>query len=398
MKNILKILIVVVLLIVPSEILAKEKTINIHLFYGDGCPHCAKEEVLLEELEEEYSNIKVYKHEVWFSMSNQKLWMDVQDALKKGATGVPYTVIGNQVITGFSEKQTERDIRYLINYYENNAYRDITGEIAGIVENKEDIKLEDKDVLNSKIYIPLLGDIDPKEASLPIIAIVMGFVDGFNPCAMWVLLFLISMLVGMKDKKRMWILGITFLVTSSLVYLLFMVAWLNLVSFATKLTYIRVLIALVALIAGGWNLKNYLKEKKDNGCEVIDDKKRKNVIDRIIKITKENKFVLALIGIILLAASINVIELLCSAGLPLMFSNILALNGVSTTQSAIYLFLYILFFMLDDLVVFCIAMFTLKVSGFSTKYTKYSHLIGGIIMILIGLLLIFKPELLMFSV
>ena len=80
-----------------------------------------------------------------------------------------------------------------------------------------------------------------------------------------------------------------------------------------------------------------------------------------------------------LAISVNVIELACSAGLPLIFTQILAMNKVRRIAKLIYLLLYILFFMIDDIIVFAIAMFTFKVTGISTKYTKYSHLIGGII-------------------
>ena len=106
---------------------------------------------------------------------------------------------------------------------------------------------------------------------------------------------------------------------------------------------------------------------------------------------------LSIIGIITLAVSVNFIELTCSAGLPVAFTNILGVNNLTTMQYSFYMFLYILFFLLDDLIIFIIAMVTFKVTGISNKYTKYSHLIGGIMMLIIGLLMIFKPEWLMFN-
>lgn len=398
MKHIFKILFVllVITILFPKVVFAEEKTISIHLFYGEGCPHCAKEEEFLEKYQEENPYIKVYKYEVWNDFSNRNIWMNIQKVLKKKASGVPYTVIGNRVLTGYREIQTDKDIKYLVDYYQKNNYRDIVGEEIGLVEKNEDIILEEEKLSSETVHIPLIGDINPKSFSLPILAIVIGFIDGFNPCAMWVLLFLITMLIGMKDKKRMWILGLTFLITSSLVYLLFMVAWLNLAIFITKIFYIRMLIAFVAIGVGSYNLRNYFK-KSESGCEVVGDKKRKNIIGQIKNITTQNKFALALIGVIALAISVNIIELLCSAGLPLMFTNILALNNLTNIQYSIYILLYILFFLLDDIVIFTIAMISFKVTGISTKYTKYSHLIGGIVMILIGLLLLFKPEILMFN-
>ena len=101
--------------------------------------------------------------------------------------------------------------------------------------------------------------------------------------------------------------------------------------------------------------------------------------------------------IFILAATVNLIELLCSLGLPVVFIEILNYNNVTGIRSTLYLILYILFFLLDDIIIFLIAMKTLKVAAISNKYTKYSHLIGGLIMILIGLLMLLKPAWLMFN-
>ena len=120
-------------------------------------------------------------------------------------------------------------------------------------------------------------------------------------------------------------------------------------------------------------------------------------MEKIISITHEKKFIIALLGIMVLAASVNIIELMCSIGIPLLFTQILAMNNLSTFSYMIYMFIYIFFFLIDDIVIFVISMVTLRVTGLSTKYTKYSHLVGGIIMLIIGLLLIIKPELLMFN-
>ena len=116
-----------------------------------------------------------------------------------------------------------------------------------------------------------------------------------------------------------------------------------------------------------------------------------------MKITKEKHIIIAALGIMLLAASVNIIEMMCSVGLPLLFTQILSMNSLSTPEYLLYMFVYILFFLIDDIIIFVISMITLKVTGISTKYAKYSHLIGGIIMIIIGVLLIVKPSLLMFN-
>ena len=118
---------------------------------------------------------------------------------------------------------------------------------------------------------------------------------------------------------------------------------------------------------------------------------------KIKKITTEKSFILALLGVMILAASVNVIELACSAGIPVLFTNVLALNNLTSMQTTIYILIYILFFLIDDILIFVIAMLTLNIKAISTRYTKYSHLIGGILMLAIGLLMLFKPSWLMFN-
>jgi hypothetical protein len=137
--------------------------------------------------------------------------------------------------------------------------------------------------------------------------------------------------------------------------------------------------------------------KNDAGCEVVDDKKRKKIFTRIKEITLEKRFILSIFGIMALAISVNAIELACSAGLPLIFTQVLALNDLGTVKYIIYLLLYIFFFLLDDIIIFTVAMLTLNIKGISSKYGKYSHLIGGIVMVIIAVLMIFKPEWLMFN-
>lgn len=423
MKKILKFLIVfAVFLLLPVSAKADEKVINIHLFYGNGCPHCAAEEEFLSDYLKDRTDVKLYKYEIWYDSHNQELLSKVQKEMgTTNKNGVPFTVIGKKTIVGYADGVTDEQIKDAINYYLNNDYRDYAGEITGKVkkaevkedttkdesktEDKKENKIEkaddtkDSDQTDENVTVPVLGKINAKKVSLPILAVVLGLVDGFNPCAMWILIFLITMLFNMKDRKKMWILGLTFILTSGIVYLMFMLAWLNLATFISKIAFIRLLIAVIALVVGLINVYKYIDslKKKDEGCDVVDKKDRKKIMEKIISITHEKKFIIALLGIMVLAASVNIIELMCSIGIPLLFTQILAMNNLSTFSYMIYMFIYIFFFLIDDIVIFVISMVTLKVTGLSTKYTKYSHLVGGIIMLIIGLLLIIKPELLMFN-
>ena len=383
-----KILILLLFLFVFSyKVNAKE--IDIHLFYQDGCPHCQNEKEYLSNLSEENQDININLYEIGIQ-KNSDLLYGIQNLLDKPSNYIPYTVIGEYALVGF----VPEDIEHVINIYEKEEYIDVVSkyiEDPNYKLEKEEVK-EEKETFN----LPILGEVNAKESSLLLIAVVIGFVDGFNPCAMWILLFLITMLIGMKDKKRMWILGSTFIFVSAFIYMIFMLAWLNIAMFATKISIIRLIIGLFALVFGLYNISKFVK-KPESGCEVVDDKKRNNIIDRIKNITSNKKLIVSLLGISLLAVSVNVIELLCSAGLPFTYTNILAMNELSGLSYSIYILVYIFFFMLDDFIIFAIAMISFKVTGISTKYSRYSSLIGGIIMLLIGLLMIYKPELLMFN-
>lgn len=392
-----------IFIFLPIGVNASE-VVDIHLFYSSSCSHCKNEKEYLNKLLESDKNIKIHLYRVneIDDYENVELWDKVQDILNTKKGYIPYTVIGSQHIVGFANYTKANIEKAISSCREEGCYDIVSGIKDGKItkENIDEYMTEDdeSDKKNDTETVPILGEIDPKDVSLPLLAIIMGLVDGFNPCAMWVLLFLISMLLGMKDRKKMMYLGSLFIVASASVYLLFMVAWLNIVINVTSVKWVQILIAVVALIGGLINIRSYIKSiGQDSGCTVVDDNKRKKIFGKIKKFTSEKSLFLASVGVVLLAISVNVVELACSAGLPVLFTNILAINEVGTNLSSIYILIYIFFFMLDDLIVFNVAMFTLKVTGVTTKYTKYTHLIGGIIMLLIGILLILKPEWIMFN-
>ena len=407
MKRSLKILFLVICLFSFCNVVnavSEKNLVNIYLFHSYTCKHCKEEIKLLDELEKEYDNIKVYKYEV-NENGNGELLKNISEIMGSKVTGTPYTIIGNKVFSGYDYENSKGRFKGAIEYYSKYGYEDKVGEyISSIPLPSYEVKDTDPDVdeyisnyISYKVKLPLIGEVKLKNLTLPLITVVIGLADGFNPCAMWVLLFLISMLIGMKDKKRMWILGSTFLLTSALIYLIFMMSWLNLANLLISVVWVRVIVAIVSLVGGIINLRGYIKHRKVSGCDVVDDKKRNKIITRIKKFTTEKNFWLAILGVIVLAISVNVVELACSAGLPVMFIEILSLNNLTAIEEIIYIVLYMLFFLLDDFVVFVIAMTTLSLTGVSSKYGNLSKLIGGILMLFIGLLLMFKPEWIMFN-
>lgn len=405
MKKIAKLIFIIISIIfISTNVNAKETdNLTLYVFKGDGCPHCKAEMDYLDTIKDKYTNLEIKEYEVWYDDDNASLLTKVESYFNIKRSGVPTTIIGNTVIQGYqNESSTGKKIERAINFYEENDYKDIVKEIKdgpATKNTKKPDKFQEEETKLDKetsVKAPIVGNVNLKDVSLLTSAVILGLIDGFNPCAMWILLFLISALIGMKDRKRMWTLGLTFLITSGLVYMLIMLSWISIAVKITTVVWIRNIIAIIALIGAILNLKSFIKSK-NSGCEIVDSKKRKNIFSKIKKFTSEKSLILAFFGIIGLAISVNLVELACSAGLPLIFTELLAINNVSGFIKFIYIGIYIIFFLIDDIIVFTISMYTMKATGISTKYGKYSHLIGGLIMLLIGLLLIIKPEWLMFQ-
>lgn len=403
-----------------STVYAKEY-VNIYFFYGNGCPHCEKEMIFLEKLKNELDYIKIYEFEVWNDRKNAKFLAGLAHDLKLVNTNVPIVIIGDSAIPGFlSEETTGETIRSVLDYYTMNTCFDIVAPILGIESleyecshdcHEDDIECfhdcgcsadKEKNIpikinkIQDKINIPFFGSVETKNISLPVLTVLIGVLDGFNPCAMWALLFLISLLINMQNKRKMWVLGSVFIITSGFVYFLFLTAWLNLFLFLGFIFWIRIAIASVAIASGIYHLREYFKNK-DGQCKVTGSEKRKNYFNRLKNIVNNEKFIISLIGIIALAASVNLVELLCSAGLPAVYTQILTLSNLPLWQYYSYLILYILIFILDDLIIFFLAMSALQMKVISSKYSRWSNLIGGILMLIIGLLLVLKPGWLMFG-
>jgi len=373
-----------------------ETPLNIYFFRGEGCPHCAKEEVALLALKAKYPEIKVIDYEIYYQPENIKKLEQAAEILGVNVQGVPFTVIGDKTFVGFAEGVTEVAIESRI----KECLADVCPDSLAVLEQTTAVKPNEIAVASSTvpalISVPLFGQLDLSNFPLPLLTIVLGGLDGFNPCAMWTLIFLISLLLGMADRRRMWILGGAFIVASALVYFAFMAAWLNLILFLGFVVWIRLVIGLLALGGGGWSLWGAYT-KPAGTCDVTSGERQQRIFEKLRQIVSEQHFGLALIGIILLAFAVNLVELVCSAGLPAVYTQVLALNHLPAWQYYLYLGGYILIFMLDDLLVFVASMWALRLTGLSTRYSYWAKIIGGIVMVIIGLLLIFRPEILMFG-
>ena len=384
-------------------------TVKVHFFTDQYCTNCAQIDKYLNDLKgKEKLPIEIIKYDTNDSdpvkrEESKELMFDVIDALKaidEGAAnimGTPFVVIGGKYYNG-SNATVRLRIKNYIKKYEQEPW---LFDLVEMVKDGETLITEHLDFDDTLDYmddLPIIGVVDIRDVSLLLMTILIGAVDGFNPCAMGVLIFLIGMLIKTKDRKRMWILGLTFLLTSAAFYFLILMSWITIASQFLQKFWFQLIIGMFALGFGAYSIYKYFKSlKSDDGCEVVDDTKRKRIFENIKKFISEKKYPIAMAGIIAVAVVVNLIELACSTGLPVIYAEVLAINGVAGSEAIMYTLIYILFFLIDDLIVFAIAMFTMKVVGMSNRYTKYSHLIGGLIMLAIGILMVFFPNILAFN-
>ena len=361
-------------------------------FWGDGCPHCAKESKFLEGIAKKYPELEIKKYEVWYNQANQKTFQELAKKYNIERLAVPLTIINGKSFLGYQSDDT-------------------TGKMIEeeIIKATEEINPstrlragETKHIGPVKVNIPFLGSRDLSAMSLPLLTVVIAGLDGLNPCAMWVLLFLLVLLIGSRSRKRMWLIAGTFILASGIVYFLVLAAWLNLFLAVSYIGFIRTAIGIFAVGFGLWQIKNFIQYKPGT-CKITDGKagwqeKLKNGLkNRAEKLVFSPLTFGIVIGVVVLAVGVNLVEFFCSAGLPAIYTNILSLNQLSSVSYYLYLLLYTFIFMLDDLIVFSIAIITLSKFTFTEKYNYWATLIGGILILVLGLLLTFRPGLLMFA-
>ena len=383
-----------------AGVVRAQQAVSVYAFVSEGCPHCEKSVDFLRREAAPLPGVQLHVLELTRSAENRNLFAAAMARLGAGRIGVPTVLIGSHHVVGYYDDATT-GAEYL-QLIEDCRQRHCADPLAALVaglpapEAASPAAPPAARPVPEHIRVPLLGDVQPRQLSLPALTVLLAALDGFNPCAMWTLVFLIGLLLGMRDRSRMWVLGSTFIAASAFVYFLFLAAWLNLLLFLGAAAWTRVAIGLVALAGGAHFIRQYFVNREAL-CKVTAPARRKRVFERLRELASERDFLLALAGIVALAFAVNLVEAVCSAGIPAVYSQVLAMNELPRWQHYAYLGLYILVFMADDLVVFVAAMKTLQITGLSGKYTRASSLVGGTLLLALGALLLLRPDLLMFA-
>lgn len=365
-----------------SLVEAQDTTVlDIHVFVGQTCPHCAELEHYLDSLQEQYEHINPTYYEVWYSEENQALFQQMASEHQIQARGVPTMFIGDEHFVGYSPQMNEDIIRAI-----NQNLNHTETESDETSETKENITGE-------SVNLPLIGEVSSDAISLPVLTIILGFLDGFNPCAFFVLLFLLSMLVYAKSKKRMLIIGLTFVFFSGLIYFLFMSAWLNFFMITKNITIITTIAGVVALTIAAINIKDFFAFKKGVSLSVSDEH-RKSLIVRMRSLLKAESMTSMMIGTIALAVAANMYELLCTAGFPMVFTKVLVLNELNTVSYYSYLLFYNIVYILPLLTMVLVFTYGFGAKKLSRSQGEALKLLSGMMMLALGSMLVFAPGLL----
>ena len=349
-----------------------------HFFYSHKCPHCKKARPLVDAWEKKYPQIKFKRYEVTRDADNRALFEQVSKNLKILNPGVPTFTLGGSYVTGYEVGQHEELIEKMITEY-----------LAG---NPDAVKNSSSD---TTVDVPFLGNIDANSISLPSFTLVIGLLDGINPCAIWVLMFLLTLMINSKSRKKIIITGSVFVVASGTVYFMFMTAWLNIFAFMGLTETVTVILGIVAIIMGLINLKEFFFFKKGISLMIPEGMKPK-LFEKMRKVINAQNAFLAFTGIVTLAFFVNLIELGCTIGLPAIYTRVLSLQEISSFQKYLYMALYNVYYVVPLAIIVAIFTLTMGKYRFEEKYAKILKVVSGTLMLALGLILVIKPELLIF--
>jgi len=374
---------ILILLFSGLNFVFAQKKIEINFFYSATCPHCAKEKVFLEELEEKYPQIEVKKLGL-FERKNVELLKGFYRDYKVPSEiqgYVPITFIEERYFFGFSEEIGNDIENYIL---------ELIGGMHALFEPEDQVEIETPTeeiatILEEKIRLPILGEIDVSKFSLPIIAVILGFFDGFNVCSLGSLVLILGLVLALRSKVKTLILGGVFILITGIVYGILIFLWHKIfVVFSPYLRKMEIAIGILAILGSIYFLKEFLKFRKGKPvCEFggISEK----LSTRVQRVFKERKGVLALIlAVSFFAATVTAIEFPCSAVLPVLFAGILTEAHLSFLSALLYISIFIIFYLLDEIIVFLISVFTMKLWITSPKFMLFLNLTASLILFCLG--------------
>lgn len=337
---------------------------TIEVFVRDGCPHCGAAKAFLAGLAAGRPELRIVLRPVDRDAAAREDLLRISRQAGVWPPGVPTFVIGERVLVGF----------------------DAAGRTGA-----ELVALLDRQALPvDALETGLFGTLSVERLGLPLFTLALGLLDGFNPCAMWLLLFLLSLLVRLHDRRRMALVAGTFVLSGGAVYYAFLAAWLNLFLLLGVSTTLTRLLGGLALLIGALNLRDGLRPGGVFALS-IPAAARPGLYVRLRVILQAGRLLPALAGVAVLAVLVNVVELLCTAGFPALYTAILARQDLSPAAHYAYLGLYVLGYLADDLLMVAGALLALGGRRLSERAGRWLKLLSGAVMLALGGVMLLRP-------
>ena len=378
-----------------GPIKAQNKAV-IYLFWGDGCPHCAEAKPFLQGLDQASEQVDLRMYEVWYVKENQALFTQMAAAYGFEPQGVPTIFIGKQYWEGYND-QIRSEIQVAVDAcLVNGCSNGGAGIIPGVVDSTIDVQLAQPDpaqTTGKHIDIPVIGTVDLSSQSLLVSTLLISFVDGVNPCSIWVLTMLLALTLHTGSRKKVLTIGLIFLTVTAGVYALFIAGLFTMFKVVSFVGWIQVAVAVVALFFALVNIKDYFWYKEGISFTIADDKKP-GIFKRIRRIMDASQSFWGLAGgTVVLAGGVSLVEFSCTAGFPVLWTNLLVAQNVPVLTFVLLLLVYLVIYQLDEMGIFFVAVFTMRASKLEEKHGRILKLIGGMLMLALAGVMLINPSL-----
>ncbi|HQF61997.1 MAG TPA: hypothetical protein PLT26_05810 [Anaerolineaceae bacterium] len=365
----------------------------LYVFWGDGCSHCEAAKPFLGQLNETYPTLRIRGFEIWYSKPNAALYTQMCDhyGLPEGGRGTPTFFLGEHSWVGYSEDisvDIEAAVKACLETDCPDAGAGIMPGAAGELSTSDPSANPNADIIN----IPLIGPVDLSKQSIWISTILIAIVDGVNPCSIWVLTMLLALTLHTGSRKKVAIIGVIFLTVTALIYALFIAGLFTVLSVVSFIGWIQVVVALLALFFAIVNIKDYFWYKEGLSFTIADDKKG-GIFKNIRKVMDASQSFWAMAGAtVVMAAGVSLVEFSCTAGFPVLWTNLLVSQKIAGGLFILLLVVYMLIYQLDELVIFFTAVYSLKASRLEEKHGRILKLIGGMLMLTLAGVMLIDPS------
>ena len=348
-------------------------------FWATGCHHCAEAESFVDDLEKSHADLRVERIEVRQDAAGRRRFLETMTRLGVKGAGVPTFVVGDEYTIGYAPGETEEEVAAMLRRAHSARARQPTSAPAPAAEQK--------------LVLRWIGGLDIRAISLPVLTIVIGLVDGVNPCAMWILIVLLGILLHVGTRRRMVLYATTFILMSGLVYFGFMTAWAMLFDLVGLSSVATRVLGGVLLVMGLANMKELIWFRKGVSL-VIPRRAKPGLYRRMRGVATAAGLPAGLAGVTVLAFVVNLVELGCTLGLPAAYTRLLSVRELSPAIRYGYIALYNVAYVIPLLAIAFGFIGLRRRITMSENAAKVLKLVSGLMLTASGLLFVAAPSVL----